>query len=281
MTNSENSNHTLAQTEQRLNQLLEHSNDGLWEVDLDGRIRFSNEQVNSVLFMTVDEIQNASVFDYLEADDQSAFKRMLEMMRTAPEVVKFQATSWKRKDADAVITENTYIPLKDGDSTKRVFIISKDVTAQVEAEKELGKRFEEAEIQQKAIEQLSTPILEIWEGILVLPVVGFVDTVRSSEMTDKLLEAVVTHRARGVLIDITGIDVLDTKTADHFIKMAKAVRLLGAESVVTGISPAIAQTLTHIDVDLTGLETLRSLRDGLVWFLTEFEKNAGNNYSVV
>ena len=123
--------------------------------------------------------------------------------------------------------------------------------------------------QKDAISQMSTPILQIWEGILVLPVVGIVDTERSAEMTDKLLDAVVEHRARGVLIDITGIDILDTKTADHFIKMAKAVRLLGAESVITGISPAIAQTLTHIDVDLTGIVTLRSLRDGLVWFISE------------
>ena len=121
--------------------------------------------------------------------------------------------------------------------------------------------------QKDAISQMSTPILQIWEGVLVLPIVGIVDTERSADMTDKLLDAVVSHRARGVLIDITGIDVLDTKTADHFIKMAKAVRLLGAQAVITGISPAIAQTLTHIDVDLTGIETLRSLRDGLVWFL--------------
>ena len=147
--------------------------------------------------------------------------------------------------------------------------VIRDVTDTVMRERALKDQLETIESQKDAISQMSTPILQIWEGILVLPVVGIIDSERSAEMTDKLLEAIVSNRARGVLIDITGIDVLDTKTADHFIKMAKAVSLLGAQAVITGISPAIAQTLTHIDVDLTGIETLRSLRDGLVWFLSD------------
>ncbi|MFH1377223.1 MAG: STAS domain-containing protein [Planctomycetota bacterium] len=155
-----------------------------------------------------------------------------------------------------------------GDEDVDVGII-RDVTDSVLRERALKDQLETIESQKDAISQMSTPILQIWEGVLVLPVVGIIDSERSAEMTDKLLDAVVSNRARGVLIDITGIDVLDTKTADHFIKMAKAVSLLGAQAVITGISPAIAQTLTHIDVDLTGIETLRSLRDGLVWFLSD------------
>jgi len=82
-------------------------------------------------------------------------------------------------------------------------------------------------------------------------------------MTDRIREAGVRQRARAVIVDITGIELMDTKTADHFIKMAKAVKLLGAEPIITGISPAIAQTLTHIGIELGAIRTLRSLRDAL------------------
>jgi rsbT co-antagonist protein RsbR len=91
-------------------------------------------------------------------------------------------------------------------------------------------------------------------------------------MTETLLEMIVAKQARTAIVDITGIDVMDTKTADHFIKMAKAVRLLGAECILSGINPGIAQTLTHIGVDLTGVRTMRNLRDALQFHLRETQQ---------
>ena len=123
------------------------------------------------------------------------------------------------------------------------------------ANRELEAKLETIEMQQAAIRELSTPIIEVWAGVLCLPVVGIVDSQRSAEMTETLLETIVAKQARTAIVDITGIDVMDTKTADHFIKMASAVRLLGAECIVSGINPGIAQTLTHIGVDLTGIRT--------------------------
>lgn len=145
--------------------------------------------------------------------------------------------------------------------------------AQQEAiNRELEAKLETIEMQQAAIRELSTPIIEVWAGVLCLPVVGVVDSQRSAEMTETLLETIVAKQARMAIVDITGIDVMDTKTADHFIKMARAVRLLGAECIVSGINPGIAQTLTHIGVDLTGVRTLRSLRDALQLYLRETEQ---------
>ena len=135
--------------------------------------------------------------------------------------------------------------------------------------RELEARLETIERQQAAIRELSTPLIEVWSGVLCLPVVGIVDSQRSAEMTEALLEAIVNKQARIAIIDITGIDAMDTKTADHFIKMAKAVRLLGADCILSGINPAIAQTLTHIGVDLTGVRTMRNLRDALQAFLRD------------
>jgi rsbT co-antagonist protein RsbR len=140
------------------------------------------------------------------------------------------------------------------------------------ANRELEARLETIEMQQAAIRDLSTPIIEVWAGVLCLPVVGIVDSQRSAEMTETLLETIVAKQARLAIVDITGIDVMDTKTADHFIKMAKAVRLLGAECIISGINPGIAQTLTHIGVDLTGMRTMRNLRDALQLHLRETEQ---------
>ncbi len=138
--------------------------------------------------------------------------------------------------------------------------------------RELEGKLQTIELQQAAIRDLSTPIIEVWSGVLCLPVVGIVDSQRSAEMTETLLETIVAKQSRLAIVDITGIDVMDTKTADHFIKMAKAVRLLGADCIISGINPAIAQTLTHIGVDLTGVRTLRSLRDALQLYLREADQ---------
>jgi rsbT co-antagonist protein RsbR len=140
------------------------------------------------------------------------------------------------------------------------------------ANRELEAKLETIEMQQAAIRELSTPIIEVWAGVLCLPVVGVVDSQRSAEMTETLLETIVAKQARTAIVDITGIDVMDTKTADHFIKMARAVRLLGAECIISGINPGIAQTLTHIGVDLTGVRTMRNLRDALQFHLRETEQ---------
>lgn len=132
-----------------------------------------------------------------------------------------------------------------------------------EYRQELEEKLAMIERQQAAIRELSTPIMQVWDGILCLPIVGIMDTGRSADMTDALLRAVVATRARCAIIDITGIEVMDTSTADHFIRMAKAVRLLGAECVLTGMNPQIAQTVVHMGVDMEGVTTHRSLRDAL------------------
>ncbi|MFY1829296.1 STAS domain-containing protein [Myxococcus fulvus] len=131
------------------------------------------------------------------------------------------------------------------------------------ARRELEEKLSTIEKQRLAIRDLSTPIIELWEDVLTLPIVGVVDTQRSLEMTERLLHRISQGKARCAIIDITGVEVVDTSTANHFVKMVNAARLLGTYCVVTGISPVIAQTLTQIGVDLRDVKTLGSLRDGL------------------
>jgi rsbT co-antagonist protein RsbR len=139
---------------------------------------------------------------------------------------------------------------------------------------ELEEKLDTIERQRAAITELSTPVIEIWNGVICLPVVGVMDTARSAEMTEAILKATVEKNAKCTIIDITGIEVMDTGTADHFIRMAKAIRLLGARCVVTGISPTIAQTIVHMGVRLDGITTRRSLRDALQDFVRASSETA-------
>lgn len=132
---------------------------------------------------------------------------------------------------------------------------------------ELEEKLAMIEKQRAAIRDLSTPIMEVWDGVLCLPVVGVMDTARSSDMTSALLEAVVEKKTRCTIIDITGIDVMDTRTVDHFMRMASAVRLLGAECVLTGVNPHIAQTVVHMGIDLTSITIHRTLHEALQQFV--------------
>jgi rsbT co-antagonist protein RsbR len=130
-------------------------------------------------------------------------------------------------------------------------------------QRELEEKLATIEVQRAAIRELSTPIIEVWDGVLCLPVVGVLDSTRSAEMTEALLSSIVEKKADCAIIDITGIQVMDTGTADHFLRMARAVRLLGASCLLTGINPSIAQTIIHMGVDLSGIVTYRTMRNAL------------------
>lgn len=117
--------------------------------------------------------------------------------------------------------------------------------------------------QQLALQELSTPILDIWSDVLALPIIGTVDSSRSAQIMERLLSEIVAKRSRWVIIDVTGVEVIDTQTASHFLRIAKAVELLGARCLLTGLRPAVAQTLVQLNVDLTEVRTLRNLKHGL------------------
>lgn len=135
-----------------------------------------------------------------------------------------------------------------------------------ELEEQVQRVMEQNELitrQQDAIQELSTPVLQLWDGVLALPVIGVVDTARSANIMERLLVEITERQSRYVVLDITGVEVVDTKTADHFVKVIQAAQLLGATCILTGIRPAVAQTLVAIGVDLSSIKTLRTLRDGL------------------
>ena len=141
--------------------------------------------------------------------------------------------------------------------------------------RELEEQLATIEKQRAAIKELSTPMIEIWAGVLCVPIVGVIDSSRAAEMTSALLSAVVEKKVRFTIIDITGIEAMDTRATDHFLRMARSVRLLGAECVLSGINPNVARSIIHMGVELSGIQTYRSLRDALQHHVSRQERRAG------
>ena len=128
------------------------------------------------------------------------------------------------------------------------------------AAEELRQRIND---QQDAIHSMSTPIIQVWDDIVTMPVVGLVDSARAADMKSSLLEVVARTGAKFAIVDLTGVDILDTATADHLLKVMRAVGLLGARCILTGIQPSVAQIVVSLGVDMEGVVTRRSLREGL------------------
>lgn len=117
--------------------------------------------------------------------------------------------------------------------------------------------------QRKTITELETPVIQVWKGILALPLVGSVDTARAQEMTEKLLERITETDSEIVILDITGVPVVDTAVARHLLETVAAARLLGAEVLIVGLSTRTAITLVHLGIDLGGVTTRATMAKGL------------------
>ena len=167
------------------------------------------------------------------------------------------------------------LPIRDeGGNIVAGMVAFQDVTSQRQLEHELRARNEQLAASEEAkialidrlryaIDELSNPILEVWDDVLVIPIIGVVDLRRTADMVKRLLAEVTRTQASFVIVDLTGVEIVDTKTADHLMKLVRKVEIVGARCVLTGIRPAVSETLVDIGVDLGRLTTLRNLKHGL------------------
>lgn len=130
-------------------------------------------------------------------------------------------------------------------------------------EEELTAMLATIGVQTESIRMLTVPIIEVGEGIVALPVIGAIDSARAQEIMQTLLDHVVANRSRHVILDLTGVSVIDTQTAGYLEKVVSGVQMLGARCVVSGLNPMIAQTMVDLGADLRQVPTFRNLKEGL------------------
>lgn len=125
-------------------------------------------------------------------------------------------------------------------------------------------------MQQEDLLELSSPVTKVWDNVVVLPVIGTLDSRRTQIMMENLLQKIVNTGCTIAILDITGVATIDTQVANHLIKTVTAARLLGAECIVSGISPAIAQTIVHLGIDLSTIQTKATLQESMQY---AFQRN--------
>jgi len=128
--------------------------------------------------------------------------------------------------------------------------------------------------QQEEMLELSTPVVQLWEGIVALPLIGTLDSARTSVVMETLLQTIVQTRSELAIIDITGVPTVDTLVAQHLLKTVAAARLMGADCIISGIRPQIAQTMVHLQIDLSAVTTKATMAEALRFALKRSGRSA-------
>lgn len=210
-----------------------------------------------------DEMIGLNLADFLAEDDMH---RLTEMRQSLQETGRWQETiKVRRKDGSVFPVQVLCFVLKDGGDTTNIAIV-RDLTEQQQAQRERDVLQEQIiEAQRASIRELSTPLIPLTDQVILMPLIGNVDTQRAQQVMETLLDGISSYRAKTVILDITGVAVVDTQVAQALIRSAQAVRLLGARVVLTGIGPTMAQTLVHLGVDLSSIVTQGSLQSGIAY----------------
>lgn len=219
---------------------------------------------------------------YLGGKFAGIFQRHFEVAQCWAEQVAF-VTNGDAYDEFVITASNASLEdrledmLATDDATRADLAVAlervrKEVEERAETEQRLLEKLRLIAQQEDAIRALAAPIIEVWEGVLTLPLIGVVDSQRAADTMGRLLEAILQKKARYTIIDLTGVELIDTATAEHLLRLVLAAELLGARCIITGIRPTIAQTMVSIGIDLSRLTTLASLRDGLMYCIDRTRK---------
>jgi len=233
----------------------------------DGDFLEWNEQLPAVTGYNDEELDEMGPEELFSGEDQDAVTDAIDTVVERNSRTAVQANI-ETKGGKEIPYELSVSPLDTSDELEAISGVGRDITDRLENERRLKDMAQE-------IRELTMQVVEIWDGVILSTVVGSLDTQKAQQLTEDLLEQIVEVEASVAIIDITGVAALDTATAQHIIDTINAVNLLGAEVVITGISPDIAQTLVQLGVRLDEIETQSSLMEGLrtalTWQGVEFE----------
>jgi len=221
------------------------------EFDLDGNVIRANENFLDIFGYTADEVagHHHRLFCLESFANSPAYAAFWEKLGRG----EFHCDEFERvgKNGRQLWIRASYNPIFDADGRPaKVVKFATDVTQEVQR-------------RQIAMLEMATPVTQIWEGVLFAPIVGIVDSKRAVDIMDRALSCIAETRAKTMMLDIGGVAVVDTAVANHLIKVAKAATLMGCETIISGISPAIAQTIAELGIDLGAIRTRSTIEASL------------------
>jgi len=206
-----------------------------------------------------EEIIGQSVAAFYPPEDVRRAKPQAEL-KAAAESGRFEDEGWRvRKDGSRFWANVVSTALRDKDGRLLGYgKVTRDLSERKQAEEKIKKQAQEI------MEMAAVPVVQVWQGVVLVPLIGTLDSTRTQQLMERLLQRVTETQSSVAVIDITGVPTIDTQTAQHLIETISAVRLLGAEVILTGVRPGIAQTLVHLSIDLANVITRSSLAAGLL-----------------
>jgi len=233
-----------------------------------------NNQIETLFGFTQDELLGQKIEVLVPSNVREAHVHMRNSYAAEPHrraMASGLDLRAQHKDGRSISVEISLSPI-DTALGKMVISSIRDITERRRIEAEHSQlQADIIRMQKMALDELSTPLLPISDDILVMPLIGSIDSRRAQQMIETLLHGIIEHRAAIALIDITGVTVCDTHVAGILVRCTQAAKMLGTQTVITGIRPEVAQTLVGLGMDLSGVMTLSTLQSGVAYAMEQLK----------
>ncbi|AKT38103.1 PAS domain-containing protein [Chondromyces crocatus] len=235
--------------------MVDYLPSSVWVLDPEGRFIYNDGRLLGAIGIDRHTLTGKNILDlYGHVEGVTSHVRRSLTGEVVHYFTRFDGGAW----------ETWLLPIRDARGDLSVVLgFNIDITSVHRAEVELRARLAEIEQQQEVIRRLSTPIIEVWDGVLTLPMLGVLDSARTADVLQSVLTHINQRGASFAILDLTGVEVVDTRVAGYLVQLISAIRLLGAEGIVAGIRPTVAQTIVALGADLTQIVTHRNLRAAL------------------
>jgi rsbT co-antagonist protein RsbR len=225
----------------------------VWAIDTTGQFVFHDGKALPTAGLQPGQFLGLNMFDLYPPE-------LVGPIRTALAGTPSSYTS----EAHGIHWKTWNIPLRNAEGhVDHCVGLTLDISPEVQTERELTQQIQTIRAQQRAIHELAAPVLRVWDNVLAVPLIGTMDSQRISEITERLLDEAYRAHARFAILDLTGVELLDTAMANDVLRLLGSLRLLGVEGIISGISPAVGMTMVGIGIDLGSIRSYRSLREAL------------------